>query len=241
MSNAPAKMSALISTFIELARNYQMQMGDFYFGTLRAYQEIHHNYFEDLEDEVVNFMMEHGWSLQPLDNLEMLYRLLAEKYHYRIDEQKIGEYDTLKGIRSIFVQKGKKNHLLLNNNLNDAQKAFQLAKEIGYQYLGLKERTNVPTWLKKGTFPQVFNNFKVSYFAGALLIQQQAITKDLRTFFNHKTWNGAAFLGMMNRYMVSAEAFMHRLTTILARSFGLNQLFFLRFFHNKNNGRFGHH
>lgn len=238
MFNAPAKMSALISTFIELARNYQMQMGDFHFGTLRAYQEIHNNYFEDLEDEVVNFMMEYGWSLQPLVNLERLATLLSEKYNYHIDEQKIGEQDTLKGVRSIFVKKGKKNHLLLNNNINDAQKAFQLAKEIGYQYMQLKERTNFPTWLKTGSFRQVFNNFKVSYFAGALLIQQQAITKDLRSFFNKKTWNGNDFLDMMHRYMVSPETFMHRLTTVLARFFDLNQLFFLRFFHTKGSTNF---
>ena len=55
IANAPVKMNAFIGTIIEIARNYEMRKESFYFAALRSYQELHDNYFEDLEDAVDDF------------------------------------------------------------------------------------------------------------------------------------------------------------------------------------------
>ena len=55
MSEAPAKISAFISTIIEISRNYDMRVEQFYFSVLRSYQEMYDNYFEDLEEAAQQF------------------------------------------------------------------------------------------------------------------------------------------------------------------------------------------
>jgi transcriptional regulator with XRE-family HTH domain len=52
LSDAPTKLSAFISTIIEIGRSYNMSVEQFYFAVLRSYQEMHDNYFPDIEEEV---------------------------------------------------------------------------------------------------------------------------------------------------------------------------------------------
>ncbi|MGB1205054.1 MAG: helix-turn-helix domain-containing protein [Chitinophagales bacterium] len=231
ISNAPAKVSAFISTLIDIARNYEMKVEQFYLTALRSYQQMHDNYFEEIEESVQLFMSEHQENLKAdFDfSLENLQAVLTKKYRYTIDEKRLSEYPELRSVRSLFVKKKRKNLLLINDNLNAIQQKFQLGKEIGYQYMKLPERNIGPSWMQKSSFEQVLNNFKASYFAGALLINRKPLIADLSCLFQNTTWNGEAFLQMMKGYQVSPETFMHRITSVLPRFFGLNQLFFLRF------------
>ena len=48
-SNTPDKINAFISTIIKITRNYQLRNEHFYLAALRSYQEMHDNYFQDLE------------------------------------------------------------------------------------------------------------------------------------------------------------------------------------------------
>jgi len=109
------------------------------------------------------------------------------------------------------------------------QRAFLLSKEIGFNYLQLKDRANTSSFVKVESFEQVLNNFKASYFAGALLMPQESLRQDMETFFKKTTWDTTGFLDIMNKYNASPEMFLHRLTNLLPRFFGLDQLFFLRF------------
>jgi len=239
IASAPAKVSAFISTLLQIARNYEMHVEQFYFSALRSYQELHDNYFEDLETAVDSFCASHQLDNQPPIAIEYLYDILEKKFNYQFDETKLNTYKELTAVRSIYVQKGKQqNLLLLNSNLSDAQKSFQLAKELGYQHLKLKERTDAPTWLKRYTFEKILNNYKASYFAGALLINKKNINKELKNIFQAKKWSNEQFLQLMQSYNVSPETFMHRLTNILPRYFNLKQLFFLRFSKTKDNQKY---
>ncbi|NJK84540.1 MAG: hypothetical protein HC912_12865 [Saprospiraceae bacterium] len=56
IANAPAQVSAFISALIELSKNYAVQQESFYFAALRSYLELHSNYFEDLEQQVDQFL-----------------------------------------------------------------------------------------------------------------------------------------------------------------------------------------
>ena len=48
-SNTPDRLTAFISTLLKLGRNYQMSKENFYTASLRSYQDLFDNYFEELE------------------------------------------------------------------------------------------------------------------------------------------------------------------------------------------------
>src|SRR5262249_46236858 len=117
-----------------------------------------------------------------------------------------------------------------------SQKAFVAAREIGYRVLGLTERPATSTWIKVESFDQVLNNFKASYFAGALLIGRDILREDLARFFAKPRWDGPALLEGMRRYDATPETFFYRLTQLIPRFFGLRELFFMRFSHSARTG-----
>lgn len=237
--NAPIKVSAFISTLISIARNYEMRVELFLHATLRSYQELHDNYFEDLEEATDRFTSEFGLSAAhaPIP-VERLQELLKGRYNYQINENDLGNYPELQGIRSVYIHKKQGNKLLLNGNLNEAQIAFQLAKELGYQYMQLGERSNTQMWVRAETFEQALNNFKASYFAGALFLNRNRIQQDFKRFIAAETWDGEVLLNMMQSYNVSADTFLHRLTGIAPRFFGLSELFFIRMSYDKTSNHF---
>ena len=49
IANAPVRVGAFISTLVEISRNYALGEESFYHSALRAYTELHYNYFEDIE------------------------------------------------------------------------------------------------------------------------------------------------------------------------------------------------
>lgn len=227
IANAPMRVGAFISTVLEISRKYALQQENFHFAALRSYQELHNNYFEDLEQATEEFATANRMPFGENFSLTHLYNILVQRYDYTIDENELENYPSLKNFRSIFKPDSKK--LLLNKDLKDMQRAFLLSKEIGFNYLKLKDRANTSSFVRVESFEQVLNNFKASYFAGALLMPQESLRQGMETFFKKKTWDAVGFLDIMSKYNASPEMFLHRLTNLLPRFFGLDQLFFLRF------------
>ena len=236
IANAPAKVSAFISTLLELSRNYALREENFYFAALRAYLELHQNYFEELELAVNECANRFGLSSERPLSSDSLKALLEDHYGYEIIENGLDNYPDLQNLRSVFITKNKK--LLLNGELSSMQRAFQFGKELGFQFLGLKERANTSSILKGGVFEEVLNHSRTIYFSVALHIPQQKIISDLETFFKMEKWDEKAFSGIMEKYQATPEMFYHRLTNILPKFFGLRKLFFLRFLHTPANDYF---
>lgn len=235
ITNTPAKVSAFISTLIEIARNYDMSVERFYFSVLRSYQEMHENYFEDLEKAAELFAKENDLGSLPL-SIAVIENILKEKYQYEIDRESIVEYPSLKSQRSVLVPKKRGGgRLLLNPYLTESQTLFTLSKELGYNYLKLRNRFYTSSTVKVDSFEQILNNFKASYFANALLMPANHFVAKLKSAITLPTWNESVFLGMLDIYKASPEMFLHRLTNLVPRFFGLKQLFFLRFNHTKDN------
>lgn len=235
ITNTPAKVSAFISTLIEIARNYDMSVERFYFSVLRSYQEMHENYFEDLEEAAERFAKEHQLGDLPL-SVETLENILKDKYKYEIDRESILDYPVLKSQRSVLVPKGRGGgRLLLNPNLATSQTLFTLGKELGYNYLKLRNRLYTSSTVKVDSFEQILNNFKASYFANALLMPAKHFVAQLKSAITLNHWDESIFLGMLDKYHASPEMFLHRLTNLVPRFFGLKQLFFLRFHHTRDN------
>ncbi|MBC7921760.1 MAG: helix-turn-helix domain-containing protein [Ferruginibacter sp.] len=228
LSNVPAKLAAFVSTLAEISRNFDIRKEQFYFAVLRSYQEMHDNYFEDIETAVERFAAEVGIGPGVSPDAEQLARILTERFGYVIEEYGSAEQPAFASLRSILVTRNGP-RLLINRSLNAEQKAFTLGREIAYQCLGLKVRPLTSSWVEIGSFEQVLNNFKASYFSGALLIHRGRIVAELQDFLSRPTWDGGLLVDMMGKYSATPELFFHRITNLLPRYFGISQLFFLRF------------
>ena len=55
---SPKKAAALISTLMEISRAYDMNVEQFFLASLRAYQEMNNNYFEEVEELAEKFALE---------------------------------------------------------------------------------------------------------------------------------------------------------------------------------------
>ena len=236
IANAPAKVGAFISTLVEISRNYALAEENFYFGALRSYLELHNNYFEEIEKSVAEFTIKNKLPKTGMIGADQLANLLEKKYGYKIIENGLKEYPELSEIRSVFIPKKKK--LLLNGQLNEMQKAFQFGKELGFRYLDLKERANTASLLRVNSFEEVLSHFKAGYFSAALLIRREAFIKDMEMFFQKNHWEGNFILNLLQKYQVSQETLIQRMTNVLPRFFDLENLFMLRFIHTPSTGIF---
>ncbi|QDA61096.1 helix-turn-helix domain-containing protein [Hymenobacter jejuensis] len=227
IADAPAKMNAFISTLFEIARNYEMRQENFFLAALRSYQEMCDNYFEELEQDVRTFTVEQNITTTAPFDTTQLERVLVEKYGYKLDRETLGQYTNLGRLRSVYQPKTK--CLLLRPGLSGTQQAFVLGREVAFNYLNLKERPYVNANFPIRSFDEVLNNFKASYFAGALLMEEETLVRDLQKFFANKKWAPTQLLDLITKYDVSPEMFMQRVTNLLPRHFGLQSMFFLRF------------
>ncbi len=226
----PAKAGALLRTFLEVGRLYDVHAEHFLLAALRSYQQMHANYFEDLEEAAASYRRARGWSGRKPPSFSRLRAILEREHGYVLDEKTLPAHPQLKSFRSVF-RGGQPPTLLINGRLMPSQKGFVLAREIGYRVLGLTKRALTSTWIKVESFEQVLNNFKASYFAGALLMDRDVLREDLRRFFARRKWDGAALLEVMRRYDATPETFYYRLTQLIPRFFGLREIFFMRFSH----------
>jgi hypothetical protein len=230
MTRAPAEASTLIKALGEVASSYDMRVEHFFYAALRSYQEAHQNYFEDLETAAEAFIAEQQWPVTPAVDYQRLRQVLTETYGYVVDETTLDDYPELRSFRSVWVD-GRPPRLLLNGKLLPTQKAFVLGRELGYRCLGLQERAVTSSPAEVTSFAQVLNDFKASYFAGALLMHRELLVADLAAFWQRTCWSSTAFLALLQRYAVTPEMFLYRLSELMPKFFNLSQLHFLRF-HN---------
>ncbi|TAF58644.1 MAG: XRE family transcriptional regulator, partial [Flavobacterium sp.] len=80
IANAPAKVTAFISTIIEIAQHYNLTRESFFLASLRSYQEAHNNYFEELEEKVLLFCKAFHVDVTTNISIEELKAILKEEY-----------------------------------------------------------------------------------------------------------------------------------------------------------------
>lgn len=232
ISSAPLKVSAFISTIAQIASTYNLTQENFYFAMLRSYQEMHENYFEELEKEAERFRKEYHLPQSGVIPSEVFRDILQEKFGYRVEENDLNDFPELTHIRSVYIEDAKK--ILINAKMAENQKAFLYAKEIGYQFLEMSgERALMTPWPRATSFDHVLNNSRASYFAGALLISPDDLVAQLEPFFASKKWDGDALLQILDTYNSSPEMFVIRLINVIPKYFGLSGMFFMRFDHKQ--------
>ncbi|WP_046757631.1 helix-turn-helix domain-containing protein [Kordia jejudonensis] len=236
VANAPVKVNAFISTIIEIAQHYSFSRESFYLASLRSFQEANHNYFDELEQRVLEFSKTYQVDLTQRISSEELKEILVEEFQYTINDDELSKHHELGNLRSIFVPKTKT--LLLANHIDDAQRTFIYAKELAYNFLEIEDRLYTFSWIKFDNFDQVLHNFYASYFAGALMIPRASLTSTLTALFQQKTFQIETYLQLIDSFNASPESFYQRLTNILPKDFNIQNLFFLRFTHKANSDRF---
>lgn len=236
IANAPTKVGAFISTLVELSRNYALREESFYFAALRSYQELHHNYFEDIENEISEFVRKNNLPIDGSLSINQLASLLEKKYDYTIVENELNNYPELSSLRSVFLPKEKK--LLVNQNLTEMQTAFQYGKEIGFNHLNLVARAYTSSLLRVASFEEAVSHFKATYFSVALFMNRERFIESVSTFFNRDQWSSEAFLKLAEDYRATPEMLFQRLSNVLPKFFQLNQIFIIRIIHNLNRDQF---
>jgi Zn-dependent peptidase ImmA (M78 family) len=116
----------------------------------------------------------------PTPTYAELQALIQKGFDYRLDDKQLSKHPRLEHFRSVLVMKrGSPPTLVINPSLSERQRKFILAREIGYQVLGLKDRAMTSAPERVDSFEQVLNDFKASYFAGALLINRDRLIADI--------------------------------------------------------------
>ncbi len=236
IANAPIRVGAFISTLVEISRNYALREDHFYFAALRSYQELHYNYFEDIEQAVLDFSKENKLDADQAVSISAVEHILRKKYKYSIVENGLKDYPEFKNMRSVFVPK--KKQLLLNDSINSTQLQFQYGKELAFNYLGLKDRSLTSSLIKVKSFDMVLTHARAAYFSVALFMNKSTFINGLTDFFNRKKWDGHAFMELMHKYNAAPEMFFQRLTNVIPHHFGIKGLFLLRILHDPKVDKF---
>lgn len=226
LTKAPDKASALLHAMLEIGRQHDLTEEHFLWAALRSYQELQENYFPELEDAAAGFAATYGLEHDlPLAQARLI-QLLEQEHAYTIDWETLHGHGELGDYRSVYVA-GKRPRLLLNKGLSGAQITFLLARELGYQHLKLEERATTSSPDRVTSFQQVLNDFKASYFAGALIMPQAHFVADLGEFLVESRWQPHLLFDMLARYALTPEMLLYRVTELAPRFFGL-KLHFLR-------------
>lgn len=248
LSEAPTKVSAFVSTLIEISRSHGMNVERFFFSALRSYRQMHDNDFPDIEMAVAQYRQSlHLTDNEPLTD-KALQGQLEHTFGYSIDSFTEADQPALARLRSVLLpgdtlpgnesvvntlpgslSPGNQPILLFNARLEAEQRAFTFGRELGYRLLNLTNRSLVSSVIEAESFEQVLNNFKASYFAGALLIPRPAIVADLRGLFANPVFDPSAWTDLLTRYGVTPEVLLSRIMNVLVTEFGIGQAFFLRF------------
>ncbi len=231
MTKSPARFAAFVDTIIKIARNYDLTIEHILFGALRSYQELHNNYFPEIEQAAKSFKSSLNKKNKQVSYSD-IHEILTNEYGYLIDESRLAETPELENFRSLFLPK-KPQKMFVNSRLSREQQLFSLCRELGYEVLGMKERIPSSSYLKDATFDQLLNNIKASYFAGAIMLDLEELTHDIETWFSSEAWSNQFLDDIIRKYNVTPEMLFHRMTQIMAEKFKLDQFYFLRFNHNK--------
>lgn len=225
-TQTPDKVNAFISTIFKIARNYQVDEIQFYKEALRSYQDMHNNHFPDLEAAAQEFKKEYSIKGTLPFTANFLEDQLSELYGITVDRTELAERENLNNIRSYYSVE--KKILYIKSGLQESQINFLLARELGFQYLKLVERPLATTIVRIDSFEELLNNYKASHFAAALLMDEKELADDIRAIARENSWQPELLLGLLDKYNVTGEMLLQRLTNILPHHFGLEDLFFIR-------------
>jgi len=228
----PDKVNAFISTILKVTRNFQVGSQNLFLSALRSYQEMHNNYFPELEKAAGDLKKKFSLSDTSARQLE---KALLEGFGIRVDRAEMKRQEELKSLRSYF-SRGRAT-LFLQEGLNEAQERFLIGRELGFQALDLVPRPYLTRVLRADSFEFLLNNFMASYFSAALLMPERTLLQTLRRLARQPQWKEDIILHMVAEFGVTPEMLFQRLTNILPHFLGSPDMFFIRLAGHPEEGR----
>ena len=230
LSTAPVQFSAFVDAVIRIGREHDFKVESLYFSVLRSYQEMHDNYFPELETKAQELRKQLGITQHSSNIADKLKGWLETKYNYSFDFDGFKDQPQLNKLRYLLIP-GKRPKLLLNKKLSYTQQLFILSREVGFNALGVAKRPLTSSWIETLSFEHVLNNFRSYYLASALLLDERLFTKGLVDFTNKDRFTPPDVIRLMEQSHSNAEMFMLRITNLVPKYFRFPQLFFTRYNH----------
>ena len=115
-----------------------MNVEQFFLASLRAFQEMHNNYFEEYEELAEEFASKQKWKRFPPPTREELIGTLSKVHGVEARIADFSKYPELSGQRFIFLP-GKPPQLLLKGQLTPSQHVYSMALQIGYSELKIRK------------------------------------------------------------------------------------------------------
>lgn len=224
--NTPERVTAFISTISQMIRHFQVSREHLYFTALRSYQNLKNNYFQELEEAAKSFRQQFDLPAPLPMGTSALEQLLETHYNIQVDRVALAHLKPPASCRSYLAREAK--ILYIRTGLSAAQERFLLGRELAFQYMQWKERPYETRIVEVPNFEILFNNFRASYFSSALLMDEDAVLRDLANWADSTTWNPAQMLELLHKYEVTPEMLLQRLSNLLPQHLGLSDLFFLR-------------
>lgn len=228
VTDHPRRAAALVRTIFDLGRMYDVGHEDFLLAALRSWQQLHRNHFPHCEAAAATLRTELGWQGRSAPiGAEELASVLSERWGYTIDELELERDPAMAGFRSVYVD-GKPPRLFVNGRLMAGQRAFVLAREVGYRILEIEERATTSSWIAAESFDQVLNNFSASYVASALLLPRERMLGELGEWLARPRCEPQALVELLESWDATPETAFHRFTEVMPEGLGLGELAFLR-------------
>jgi len=229
VAGEPEKAGALLRTFGEIVHRHDLEVEQLLFAALRSYQQLQRNSFPEIERAAESFRRERGWSARDRIEEDEVLAALVTGHGYRVDFEALAARHDLSDLRSVYAG-GTRPTLFVNGRLSPRQRAFAMARELGFRVLGLEQRPRTSSWVKAESFEQVLANFHASSFAGAVLLPRAAMLEELRRFFGAEKFRARALVEMLSRFGATPEMLFYRISQLAPSELGLADLFFVRFF-----------
>ena len=236
IAESPLRVGAFISTMVDLAQSYAIHESNFYEAALTSFQELHNNFFPDIEQYIEDFSKQYHLDSKRQVSKEYLQSILTDEFGISIKSIPKQVQPSLSRVRAIYQTD--KRILYLNTDMSERLTAAQLARELGFQYMQLKERVATTPVLSINSFEQMLNQFRSTYFSAGIMVQKEHLLMDIKQLFGSEVWDAEAFNEMVNSYNVTPETLFLRMSQLLLPAFGLKDVFFFRIIHDRHTGLF---
>ena len=226
IASAPARVSAFISTLLELSRNYALADESFYVGALRAWLEMHNNYLEDVEEQAHALRVELRWSPEYVPAADELAALLTTRHDYRVVPGGLDEHAAFAGRERVFVPTDRT--LLLAGSLAERDLRYQYAHELGYREMRIGERPLAEPPVYTRGFEAALTQARAHAFAAAFLLPAERVDAELRGFFGEAEPALDVFQHLLARYRVTPTLMLDRVAALIPRFRDIRRLFFFQ-------------
>ena len=237
LANAPIQFSAFVDAIIRIGKEHDFKVESLYFSVLRSFQEMHNNYFPELESTAKALRKQLKLNTQSSNIKEKLILLLKSEYHYIIDLDGFKKKLKLGNLRYLLIPNASPT-LLINKALSETQIIFILSREVSFNILKAKKRPQTSSWIETQSFEHVLNNFRSYYMSSAFLLDERSFTKGLVDFTKKSVFKPEEVVQLIKDTNVSAEVFMLRITNLVPKYFRYSNLFFARYNHSLNDNTF---